>query len=386
MTPSTERILFLYLNTGGGHLGPAKALMAQIRETYGPEAPVLVLQDGMPGTSSFERVLVEKGYWFASTVLPFLWGMIYHGSRVPLVTGIQLWYARHHAAGHMAELIETHGITKIVNLHFLLAPPIDQALKRLNRQIPQVTVVSDPFSLHPTWSYRNPTPMVALSEQAGQTLRRRLARQGLDPGKVRVEGPVVDPKFSRRLSPDQVKEAKSRFGFDAKLPLILLAGGAGGLPRAERFLRAIAKSDLPVQVALVCGHNRSQFDRAARLIRRFPGARVRLYEFVPFMYELFSMADVILTKAGAGAVFEILSLHKPMIITSYLYGQERGNVDYVVANGYGWYAPRVAVALNRIRDLLDHPEKQVEAARRLATRVPANGTEKIARFIVEQLS
>jgi 1,2-diacylglycerol 3-beta-galactosyltransferase len=45
--------------------------------------------------------------------------------------------------------------------------------------------------------------------------------------------------------------------------------------------------------------------------------------------------DVLVSKAGPGTIAEAASLSLPVMLTSFLPGQEEGNVDYVVDGGFG---------------------------------------------------
>jgi len=57
--------------------------------------------------------------------------------------------------------------------------------------------------------------------------------------------------------------------------------------------------------------------------------------FVTNMAEYMIAADVLVTKAGPGTIAEAASLSLPVMLTSFLPGQEEGNVDFVVEGGFG---------------------------------------------------
>jgi 1,2-diacylglycerol 3-beta-galactosyltransferase len=48
-------------------------------------------------------------------------------------------------------------------------------------------------------------------------------------------------------------------------------------------------------------------------------------------------ADVLVTKAGPGTIAEAAAVGLPIMLTSFLPGQEAGNVDYVLDYGFGDY-------------------------------------------------
>jgi len=59
--------------------------------------------------------------------------------------------------------------------------------------------------------------------------------------------------------------------------------------------------------------------------------------FVNNMAEYMVATDVLISKAGPGTISEAAALSLPVLLTSFLPGQEEGNVDYVVEGGFGSY-------------------------------------------------
>ena len=57
--------------------------------------------------------------------------------------------------------------------------------------------------------------------------------------------------------------------------------------------------------------------------------------FVKNMAQYMVAADVLISKAGPGTISEAAALSLPVMLTSFLPGQEEGNVDYVVEGGFG---------------------------------------------------
>jgi 1,2-diacylglycerol 3-beta-galactosyltransferase len=66
---------------------------------------------------------------------------------------------------------------------------------------------------------------------------------------------------------------------------------------------------------------------------------MKSYGFVTDMPRLMSAADVLVTKAGPATISEACIAGLPMILYDAIPGQETGNVDYVVENKAGVYAP-----------------------------------------------
>lgn len=61
--------------------------------------------------------------------------------------------------------------------------------------------------------------------------------------------------------------------------------------------------------------------------------------FIERMAEYMVAADILVSKAGPGTISEAAAVSLPIMLTSFLPGQEEGNVNYVVDGGFGAYCP-----------------------------------------------
>jgi UDP-N-acetylglucosamine:LPS N-acetylglucosamine transferase len=73
--------------------------------------------------------------------------------------------------------------------------------------------------------------------------------------------------------------------------------------------------------------------------------------FVDNMAEWLRAADVAITKAGPGTIAEAMACGTPMLLTSYVPGQERGNVSFVVDTGSGRWVPGIRAMVDAVREL-----------------------------------
>ena len=63
-------------------------------------------------------------------------------------------------------------------------------------------------------------------------------------------------------------------------------------------------------------------------------------------------ADIVVGKAGPGTIAEATCCGAPLVLTSFVPGQEEGNAEFVVQAGAGSYAPRprqLAAEIARLR-------------------------------------
>ena len=388
----TQRIMFLYINTGGGHVSAAKALIKDLENRYTPEEVETHLVNGMGQTKSWSSVMIENGYTVVSSQLQLLWPAIYNLGSWPWVMSLQTNIMRIQQSDFLADYIIQNRITKVVVLHFLMIRPLYSALCRMGRtDMPAVTVVLDPFTIHNMWTFHQFMPIIAFSHQASLRLHNRLkkfaikgSRAASDNPEIRIMPPILDKRFAHRRSEPENRKMRTELGLALDKPVILLAGGGEGLPDGERYLRALAHSRLDMQVVMVCGKNKIQYDLAGLITRLYPAMPIKVLGFVNIMYELMNLADIIVTKGGPATVFEALSLRKPMIVTKYLYGQEQGNVDYVVHHGLGWYERKPGNMVRRVQQLLENPSAFDAVRHRLSQVNLGIGTSDIADFIVKR--
>jgi len=105
--------------------------------------------------------------------------------------------------------------------------------------------------------------------------------------------------------------------------------------------------------------------------------------FVANMAEYMVAADVLVSKAGPGTIAEAASLSLPVLLTSFLPGQEEGNVDFVTDGEFGSFIPDSnpsAVAEELTKWLLDE-----EKISKLSKAAKANGAPNAARDIVKNI-
>ena len=92
--------------------------------------------------------------------------------------------------------------------------------------------------------------------------------------------------------------------------------------------------------------------------------------FITRMAEYMVAADILVSKAGPGTIAEAAAVGLPVMLTSYLPGQEAGNVDFVLDNEFGDFADdpvaigeEVATWLQDAELMRKMSEKATEAGR-----------------------
>ena len=275
---------------------------------------------------------------------PPTWGAIFHASNTAASFAAIRTALRAQLRPALRRALAACDADVVLSVHPLLNHITAGLLQRDARRRALMTVVTDLVDIHRGWACRTADLVVVPTAEAERAVRRRRVAGE----RVRRLGMPVDLRF-RPAQPDERAAIRRRLGLDEARPTVLVAGGGEGSGGLLDQVRALSERPQPWQVIAVCGRNE-------RLRRRLLGLRFATptlaLGFVDDMPDLLRASDLAVGKAGPGAIAEALATAVPLVLTSYLPGQERGNVRFVVEAGVGLYAPRPARLLEAVSGLL----------------------------------
>ncbi len=109
-------------------------------------------------------------------------------------------------------------------------------------------------------------------------------------------------------------------GFTANKPVIMVIGGSLGAANVNRAVRdALPKLLENFQIVHLCGK-----DKVDNLLLNTPG--YKQFEYIKAeLKDLFAMADIVISRAGANAICELLALKKPNILIPLPAASSRGD-------------------------------------------------------------
>jgi 1,2-diacylglycerol 3-beta-galactosyltransferase len=148
-------------------------------------------------------------------------------------------------------------------------------------------------------------------------------------------------------------------GWPQDKTVALIVGGGDGMGPVAETVKAVGQSGMDLALAVIAGRNESLKQNLENLNLKTP---TFVYGFVDNMPDLMNAADILLTKAGPGTISEGFIAGLPLILYSKMPGQEDGNVDYVLNEGAGVWAPAVEDVLNTLRYWTANPEVLAEVA------------------------
>ena len=171
-------------------------------------------------------------------------------------------------------------------------------------------------------------------------------------------------------------------GLSGKKPVLLVTGGSLGAVAVNVAVReALPKLLETFDVVHLCG--KGKVDDSIKL------SGYLQYDYIrDEMADLFALADAVVSRAGANAVFELLALHKPMLLLPLSSASTRGdqelNAAYFEKRGYARVlrAEEVSAAsvLREVAALYENRARYVET---MTNAEGVDGTEQILKLIRE---
>ena len=370
-------LLFLIGDTGGGHRSAAAAV-AQALERALPGRFVPVICDPLRGPD-VPRLL----RWFAGLygpcirLTPWLWWLFWRASDSPRVLGAVRRTIMAPVYGSVARAAEACRPALIVAFHPMTADPAVRARDRAAVLPPVITVITDLITAHLSWRDAHVDRVVVPSEE----MAARCAKDGTEPDRYVPLGLPVAAEFCEPpLGEAERTELKRELGVRGDF-LVVLTGGAEGSGGLRRRAAAILRQVDDVDVAVICGRNRLLKRQVSRLAGRSGDGRLSAHGFVGNMPDWLRCADLVVGKAGPGTIAEATCCGAPLVLTSYVLGQEKGNAEFVTGAGAGVFAPRprqLAAEIGRLRRDPDALAAMREASVRGSR--PRAATD-IARFL-----
>lgn len=373
-----EKILFLYLKTGGGHLAPARAISNWIT-TNMPDRAEIKLIDGFEGAPKLLKWVVEDGYRTSQSRFKWVFETLYFFNKFTPLAWLSSILVGIFVYSSLLKLIRTEKPKKIVLFHFFLVTPTRWALNRSGSDTPTLTVVTDPFSAHPIWFLHKQQKFAVFSPALKEYL---VSTRKIEASVIEVFPFTIGEQFTSELNPERVAERKASLGIGPEEKVILVLGGADGIPKAKALLRNLAKANLNARVVLVCGRNTKLFANAEKLKTRLKFSNLIVLGYVEYVRELLAIAEVVITKCGASTFMEILHSKKIPLVSSYIWEQEKGNVEFICKNQLGVYEPNPRRLVSEAKAIIEKRSKQAIFKRNIERLSLVNGTPSISHFIL----
>ncbi len=356
-------LIFLVADTGGGHRAAARAVSEALEAAYpGRFEPVLVDPLGGPDASMVLRRLTSL-YGPSIRLAPWTWGAVYYAADSMMALLRRTVFKL--AERPVIEAVDRYGPAAIVSFHPLVGNAAVAGRERARIGTPAITVVTDLITPHTAWRYNRVDTLVVPSA----SVRWRCHLDGISADRCLELGLPVRAPFTRPPLRGGAERGalRRRLGLPSERFIVLLTGGGEGSGGLARRAGALVKRAPDVDVVAICGRNQGLQKRLERLARR-AGGRLHVQGFVENMADWLRAADVVVSKAGPGTIAEATACGAPLLLTSHVPGQEKGNTEFVVGAGAGSHVPGIDDLVAEVERLRGDPAA-VESMRGAAARL-----------------
>jgi 1,2-diacylglycerol 3-beta-galactosyltransferase len=345
-------VLFLFSDTGAGHRRAAEAIIEAL-VTEHPGSYRGVLCDPLSGPSAARPLRwLARLYGPAVRLAPWAWGAAYYVSNSRPAMSILWRTVFRPAAGVVRACVADYRPDVIVSCHPLTGAAALLAAARGSDRVPVVTVITDLAATHAAWRYP-PGDLLALP--SAQAVAECLA-SGVPAARCAQPGLPVDARAQAGPLPSGARDALRRsLGLGERDFVVLLTGGGEGCGGLARRTAAILRRRDDVHVVAACGRNERLRRRLAAVAAR-AGGRLTVLGFSRNFTDWLRCADMVITKAGPGIIAEAACCGTPLLLTSHLPGQERGNASLVVRAGAGRRARGVRGMLREVARMRADPD------------------------------
>ena len=404
------KVLFLSADTGGGHRASAESLAQQLTRLFpGSTYDLLDVCTHQPGIVWPYRELAPM-YQQIFSVHPRMWQAFYHATNSRFGRWIVDTHSTYFCQAAVRKLIAAYDMDVVISVHpgmnCVPLAAIPKLRQERNKDIPFFTVVTDLAEGHFSWFHPDVDKVYVASEQMYKLASSRCP---IPDQKIHLTGglPIrhafaeAAAKLGDRTTADgQAYQRQVRVELKIKTEcrvLLVMGGGEGvGFLAAivEECYRQLVKAGVNATMCVVCGRNETLqrkfkdqdwsnvLNAKPRTVNRccrgggqqrqvsnnqtnFGHVHVIPLGFITNMADYMVAADVLITKAGPGTIAEAAALGLPVMLTSFLPGQEAANVDFVTKDlGFGAFNQDVVDIASEITSWCQHPNVLEELSRR----------------------
>jgi UDP-N-acetylglucosamine--N-acetylmuramyl-(pentapeptide) pyrophosphoryl-undecaprenol N-acetylglucosamine transferase len=175
------------------------------------------------------------------------------------------------------------------------------------------------------------------------------------------------------------KESLRELGLEP--PVVLVFGGSGGALRVNLAAVEAFRGTTPYSVVQISGHR--DFGRL-----QAENPRHRILEYVDDIWRYLAAADVVVSRAGAGSLFDIAAAGRAAILIPFPYAtgdHQLHNARYFTEKGAAELMPDSEVGAGSLRERVEALLEDDERRERLAERMAGLATPGAAGEVAERL-
>jgi len=364
-----RKLTIVFFDAGGGHRNAAEALKSTLESQHHPwDVTLLNLQELLDSIDVIRRatgIRLQDGY---NLILRKGWTRPTPQLLVLLRGLVRLRHKQ------VVAVLENQWRSNPTDLVLSVIPLFNRALaESIDRAAPTAafaTLLTDLADCPPHfWMEQESEFLICGTERA----ERQALEMGHAPHRVfRTSGMILKSNFYARRNVD-VPVERVRMGLDPEMSTGIVLFGGHGAPVMTDIARRLDESRNPVQLIMICGHNKSLCEELKAMRTKRP----QLVEgFTRKVAYYMSLADFFIGKPGPGSISEALQFDLPVIVecNKRTMPQERYNTDWLVEN-------RLGIVLSSFKEISSGVERMLQPS--MFTELRANARAYTNRAIFE---
>lgn len=347
-----KKIIIFYSKTGGGHLSAAEAIADHL--SMHDKNISIFLRDGFETTDLKVKTNPHAIFLLSSTKFLFLYNFLYKytNNRLGVLTLRNI--GRVLISKVLKKTVEEIQPDLIVSTH----PGISPSILSLRLNSPFVAVCTDLGNPHLFW-FDEKSDYQLIPDEIVKAFA--LSKTKIPSEKIYSLGYPLKAGF-------KINKEKSK-----RKNQILIIGGGAGTGKIEQQVKMLSLKFPGKKLVVVCGLNKNLYKKLK--LENYPNTEV--LGFVDFIPKLIRDSDIVITKAGPTTIIEAAILKKPLIITSWVLMQEKGNIEFVEKNNLGIYCPNIKKLPLAVEKIYKEYDKYSNGKLKLN-----HGSDKIAKFLL----
>lgn len=316
-----KKILILSVNFGQGHMSAAKAIQQAINQLYPADYAVEVV-DFVQFSNSLFNTITQKTYNRVSSSSPTIWKILFKGTNRDLSMKVLNQLNTPFFVRKLTHLFTEKKPDIVISTFPVMDPIARKILKKINKNLKFISVITDSILVHKAWIMAKPDFHIVANQETANTLSKEL---GIQKTKIKTLGFPVKLDF---LQPTNREEFLKNLGLKPENFTLLFLPTAQKNKKNIQFMQQIMSMKKPLNCIIITGRDPKIKPSLEKFLKRNanPNIQTQIIGWTDHMPEFIKAADLVITKAGGATVMECIAAQKPMIITSYIPGQEEGNV------------------------------------------------------------
>lgn len=367
------KILILSAAIGGGHMQAAYAIKESLLNApFNAEA---VIVDAFEYINPLLSEMIINSYLGTIKHTPKIYELLYDLSSSSSKANHLKKMLNTIFSDKVKKIINTHQPDIIICTHSFPLMVVSMLKGKGIINIPVMAVITD-YTVHSSWI----NPHVNAYITGDNTLKFYFKENHIITGQ-NIIYPLGIPVESKFNIPVNRKEIQNKHHLNNHFTVILM-GGSLGLGEIEDIFDDILRSSMNIQLIAVTGKNEVLKNTLIEHNNELnTNVNAHILGFTNKMSELMSIANLIVSKPGGLSATEAIIKHVPMIIPSYIPGQEEENTEFLLNNGLALKAKAPFTVRNLIAMCLEDDTRLKEIQNTMHRFAKPHAAEDIAALI-----